>query len=193
MRCWNVGANVGIHTLQLAHRVGAQGSVVAFEPNPAAVELLRRNVQLSGYADRVTVVQAAVGERSGETDFFVAGADPMGRPGRANPLLGETTRISVPVITLDGYLKSQPGRPDCIVMDIEGWEIAALRGARTILELEPFPILIVELHQDAWEWSGHCREDLETLLREYNLSVQPLSGQGDPLAQYGRVVLYRAD
>lgn len=193
MCCWNVGANVGIHTLQLGHRVGAQGSVVAFEPNPSAVSLLRCNVELNGYADRVTIVPAAVGEREGETDFFVAGADPMGRPGRANPLLGQPSRISVPVITLDGYLKSQTRRPDCIVMDIEGWEIAALRGGRSILELQPFPVFIVELHQDAWEWSGHSRPDLETLLREYKLSVKPLSGQNDPLAQYGRVVLYRPD
>ena len=193
MCCWNVGANIGIHTLQLAHRVGSQGSVVAFEPNPAAVSLLRRHVQLNGYADRVTIIQAAVGEREGEADFFVAGADPMARAEHANPLLSQTTRISVPVITLDGYLQSQLRRPDCIVMDIEGWEIAALRGARSILEGQPFPIFIVELHQDTWEWSGHSRQDLETLLREYKLSVKPLSGQDDPLAQYGRVLLYRPD
>jgi FkbM family methyltransferase len=193
MCCWNVGANVGIHVLQLAHRVGAQGSVVAFEPNPAAVALLRRHVELNGYDDRVTIVQAAVGEREGETEFFVAGADPMGRADRPNPLLPQTTRISVPVITLDGYLKSQTWRPDCILMDIEGWEIGALRGGRTILELQPFPIVIVELHPDAWEWSGHSRQDLETLLREHKLSVKPLSGQDDPLELYGRVVLYRPD
>lgn len=193
MCCWNVGANIGIHTLQLAHRVGSRGSVVAFEPNPAAVSLLRRHVDLNGYADRVTIIQAAVGEREGEADFFVAGADPMARAERANPLLPQTTRISVPVITLDGYLQSQSRQPDCIVMDIEGWEIAALRGARSILERQPFPIFIVELHQDAWEWSGHSRQDLETLLREYKLSVRPLSGQDDPLVQYGRALLYRPD
>ena len=167
--------------------------MVAFEPNPAAVALLRRNVQLNGISDRVTIVQAALGERESETDFFGAGPDPMGRPGRANPLLGQTDRISVPMITLDSYLKSQTRRPDCVVMDIEGWEIAALRGGRAILELQSFPIFIVELHQDAWEWSGHSRQDLETLLREYKLSVRPLSGQDDPLGQYGRVVLYRAE
>lgn len=193
MCCWNVGANVGVHTLQLAKRVGSKGSVVAFEPNPDAASLLRRNVHLSGYADTVTIIQAAVGECEGETDFFVAGSDPMGRPQRANPLLALTTRISVPVITLDAFLKSQSRRPDCIVMDIEGWEIGALRGARSLLEAQSLPMLIIELHYNIWEWSGHSRQDLEALLREYDLLVSPLSGQTDPLWQHGQVLLYRAD
>jgi FkbM family methyltransferase len=192
MCCWNVGANVGVHTLQMANKVGPKGSVVAFEPNPNAASLLRRHVEFNGYADTVTVVEAAVGESEGEIDFFVAGFDPMGRPQQANPLLSSTTRISVPVITLDSFLKSQSRRPDCIIMDIEGWEIGALRGGRSLLEAEPLPVLIVELHYNAWEWSGHSRQDLETLLREYRLSVKPLSGQTDPLAQYGQVLLYRA-
>ena len=192
MCCWNVGANVGVHTLGMANKVGPAGTVVAFEPNPNAAALLRRHVDMNGYSDRVTIVEAAVGETEGEIDFFVAGSDPMGRAQQANPLLSSTTRISVPVITLDSYLKSQSGRPDCIVMDIEGWEIGALRGGRAILGAEPFPIVIVELHYNAWEWSGHSRQELETLLREYDLAVKPLSGQTDPLGEYGQVLFYRA-
>ncbi len=191
MCCWNVGANVGIHTLQLAEKVGPTGTVVAFEPNPHAAALLRRNVEFNNYAGRVTIVQAAVGEVEGTTDFFVAGFDGMGRAQRPNPLLGEkTSRVSVPVVTLDTFVKSQRRRPDCIVMDIEGWEIAALRGARTLLASQPSPLWVIELHPDAWQWSGHSREDLETLLRECGVSAKPVSGQGDPLSQYGHVLLY---
>jgi hypothetical protein len=42
MEAWNVGANIGVYALQLAHLVGAAGRVVAFEPNPAAREVLAR-------------------------------------------------------------------------------------------------------------------------------------------------------
>ena len=193
MCCWNVGANVGVHTLQLAKRVGPEGMVVAFEPNPHAALLLRRHVNFNGYGNRVTIVEAAVGEREGTTDFFIANSDPMGRPERPNPLLPQTTCIRVPVITLDRYLQSQSRRPDCVIMDIEGWEIGALRGARTLLQADPLPLLIIELHFNVWAWSGHSREDLETLLREHNLSVEALSGQTDPLSQYGQARLYHAD
>ena len=57
---WNVGANVGVYTLQLAHMVGDTGRVVAFEPNPRTIAVLRRNVALNGYEDRV-LVEAHVG------------------------------------------------------------------------------------------------------------------------------------
>ena len=45
---WNVGANVGIWTLQMASWVGSTGTVVAFEPNPATVAVLRHNIRLNG-------------------------------------------------------------------------------------------------------------------------------------------------
>ena len=92
MCCWNVGANVGIHTLQLAEKSARPELVVAFEPNPYAAALLRRNVEFNNYAGRVTIVQAAVGDVEGTTDFFVAGFDGMGRAQRPNPLLGDKTR-----------------------------------------------------------------------------------------------------
>ena len=76
--------------------------------------------------------------------------------------------------------------PDLVVMDIEGWEIAALEGARSHLGRTRF---IVELHPDAWQWSGHTRADLEGLLDSGGLEARPLSGQRDPLGEHGQVVL----
>ena len=48
---------------------------------------------------------------------------------------------------------------------------------------------IIELHPDAWPWSGHTRGDLERLLDSAGLVAQPLSGQRDPLGEHGQVVL----
>ncbi len=61
MEAWNVGANIGVYALQLAHRVGAAGRVVAFEPNPAARAVLARNLAHNSLQSRVEVVPAAVG------------------------------------------------------------------------------------------------------------------------------------
>lgn len=190
-RCWNIGANVGVHALQLAYAVGTTGSVLAVEPNPAAAELLRRNLALNGLAERVTVSRIAIGEHSGTTSFFIAGADPMGRPGRANPLLPRAVEIQVPVRTLDELLHEN-GRPDCVVIDIEGWEIGALLGAQSLLRLKPLPLLIVELHPDAWEWSGHSRSQLADLLQTNALVIEPLAGQLNSFLELGQVLVRRA-
>ena len=191
--CWNVGANVGVHVLQLAERVGPTGRVVAFEPNPHAAALLKRNIHLNGYSARVEIVEAAVGEREAQTNFYIAGADPMGRPGLPNPLLSRTHRITVPVLNLNSYLAGRQTKPNCLIIDIEGWEIAALRGAEDVLRLDPLPLLIVELHPDAWEWSGHSRQDFESLLHAYKLEVVGLSGQADSLSENGQVLLRGAE
>ena len=186
MEAWNVGANIGVYALQLAHLVGPAGRVVAFEPNPAARAVLTKNVALNGFEDRVEIVASAVGGEPGVVDFFTAGTDGMGRAGSPNPRLVNTDRIQVPVTTLDAFAGARAPVPDLVMMDIEGWEIAALQGARSLLGRTRF---IAELHPDAWQWSGHTRADLESLLAAQHLTARPLSGQTDPLGELGQVVL----
>ena len=189
--CWNVGANVGVHALQLCRLVGPTGKIVAFEPNPNAAMLLSRNLVLNGYGERVEVVQAAVGEHLGTADFFVAGADPMCRADIPNPRLPRTRRIRVEVTTLDQQLALRVTRPNCILIDIEGWEIGALLAAQSVFELNPLPLIIVELHPDAWTWSGHSARQFEMLMHSHRLKVTALSGQHDVFAEHGQIVLTR--
>ena len=186
MEAWNVGANIGVYALQLAHHVGAAGRVVAFEPNPEARAVLLRNIAHNSLQGRVEVVPSAVGSAPGTVDFYTSGADGMGRAGRPNPQLARTDRIEVPVTTLEAFAAARGRMPDLVMMDIEGWEIAALEGARALAGRTRF---IVELHPDAWQWSGHSRADLERLLDSAGLQAVPLSGQRDPLGELGQVVL----
>ena len=189
--CWNIGANVGVHVLQLSRLVGPAGRVVAFEPNPTAAMLLARNVALNGYANRVEIIEAAIGQHSGTADFFITGTDPMCRAEAPNPRLSQTQRISVDVTTLDDQLALRTTRPKCILIDIEGWEIGALLAAEAVLRLSPFPLVIVELHPDAWAWSGHSAEQLEMLLHRQELQLTALSGQNDVFAEHGHALLAR--
>ena len=185
---WNVGANVGVYVLQLAAWVGASGKIVAFEPNPIARRVLRANVRLNGLGGQVEIVDSAVGGVVGTVDFFTAGTDGMARGGAPNPLLTKTRRLKVNVTTLDVWAEQRGRIPSWIVMDIEGWEIAALQGGRKVLAACQFA---VELHPSAWGWSGHSRADLEALIDEFNLEVLPLAGQSDALAEHGQVLLRR--
>ena len=75
MEAWNVGANIGVYALQLAHHVGAAGRVVAFEPNPEARAVLLRNIAHNSLQGRVEVVPSAVGSAPGTVDFYTSGAD----------------------------------------------------------------------------------------------------------------------
>jgi len=136
--------------------------------------------------DRVEVVAAAVGDENGQVDLYVDSANGMARAGTPNPLLPGAVAIRTPVVTLDAFRAERSASPAWIVMDIEGWEIAALRGARTLLADTR---IAVELHPSAWAWSGHNRADLEQLLDEWRLTPLPLAGQHDVLGQHGQAVL----
>lgn len=188
---WNVGANIGVYVLQLCRLVGPTGHVVAFEPNQEAATLLRRNVSLNGFDARVTVVTAAVGEKTGEVTFYSDGAAPMGRAGVPNPQLANAVAYQVPVTTLDSEFHSRGRAPAGLVMDIEGWEIGALLASRVLWQQTVTQWAIVELHPTAWEWSGHSRAQFEGLCAELNLEITTLSDDPDPFTANGQVLLQR--
>ncbi|QUF07396.1 FkbM family methyltransferase [Actinosynnema pretiosum subsp. pretiosum] len=65
----DVGAYAGYQTVRMLSRMGTTGAVVAVEPCPSAVELLRHNVQVNlpqRVAERLVVVPAAAWESAGE-------------------------------------------------------------------------------------------------------------------------------
>ena len=98
--------------------------------------------------------------------------------------------MTVPVTTVDEVCGARGLTPDWIIMDIEGYEAAALEGAReTILKGRGRLGLIVEMHPTLWAMAGTSREKIETLFAELELRPVGLTGQADPVADYGIVHL----
>jgi FkbM family methyltransferase len=189
--CFDVGANVGVYVLQFAHWSGPTGQVIAFEPNPVARAILERHVCMNQLTERVRIVPAAVSEASGEQILYAAEADGMSRLGEPNrSLAGKTGEIVVPVLTLDEYCTSEGLQPDWLLIDIEGFEIAALAGARKLIQSRRAQLgIIVEMHPDVWSSANTTRARAEDLLAELGLRAMPLTGQSDPLGNYGMVHL----
>jgi FkbM family methyltransferase len=192
--CVDVGANVGVYVLQFAHWSGETGRVVAFEPNPGARTALRRHVQLNGLADRVTIVAAAVGAQATEATLFASGTDGRSRLGEANRELGgHVTPLRVPIVTLDEHCAAAQLDPHWLFIDIEGFEIAALQGARALISSRGGALgIVVEMHPNVWDSAKTTRADAESLLRELRLRPVALTGQSDPLGEHGLVHLEHA-
>jgi len=99
---------------------------------------------------------------------------------------------SVPSLSLDDFCGASGISPDVIKIDIEGAELAALRGARrTIAGRGAALALFVELHPGIWPSLGVTRGDIEEELRRQNLVVEPLPGVADPWAVEGVCVRLR--
>jgi FkbM family methyltransferase len=132
------GANIGVHTVPLARLVGESGQVHAWEPQRVVFQALCANVALAGLTN-VRCHHAAVGEIAGE--IVIPPLDYR----RANNFgglgLGEFTQgEKVALVTIDS-LKL----PAChfLKADVEGMELAVLRGARATIE-KFRPLLYVE-------------------------------------------------
>ena len=70
----DVGAHVGYYALLAAKRVGPQGKVYAFEPDPTNYALLLKNIELNGYRNILTTGEA-VSDRVGTATLYLAGLD----------------------------------------------------------------------------------------------------------------------
>ena len=169
----DAGANIGIYTRFLSLCVGPIGCVHSFEPSP---ENFRRLQAATRKLPNVRLSQAAVGESSRRSRLYIS--DKLNVDHRAYLPEGES-RHTVPIemIALDDYFK--PGeRVDLIKMDVQGYELHALRGANRVLADNPAAKLILELwpyglRQAATPWPG-----LIVALEEKGMLIRQVSAKG---------------
>lgn len=189
--CLDVGANIGAWVIQFAHLVGPAGRVVAFEPNPGARAVLEQHVRLNHLGGTVRVVPVAAGAEAGEVTFFAAGSDGMSRIGSPNPgLAGPSDPIRVPVVTLDAWCRENAAVPDWMLVDVEGFEGHVLAGAADLIRTRgPALAIVVEMHPSLWPASGTSADEIASRIAAVGRRAVPLSGQSNPFAEYGHVLL----
>lgn len=156
-RAVDVGASVGPTLLLLESLVGSEGRVVCFEPLPDNLEELRRN---AAQFSNVELISAAVGDCEGSVMLSRT----------HNAVVKESGEVKVPIVTIDSQVS---GRIDFMKIDIEGFEINALRGAARVIR-EHRPRLVIEVHPTMFP-PGQSVKDIFDLLNPY----------------YGRLTLYK--
>ena len=172
---YDVGANIGDHTAFYAS-LGPR-AVVAFEAYADAFECLCRNtLALRGVAlcnvavgDGCAISMAGDGPNKGARHLST----------RIDPLGGRSYKIDEMFGTLPP--------PTFIKLDIEGWEVRALRGAEeTIRTLHP--VIVCEVNRGALERAGNTPEELHTILTGHGYRMIDLHGKpwepGDARAHF---------
>jgi FkbM family methyltransferase len=173
----DVGANVGSYTLLFARWIGESGHVHAFEPSAGSRAGLERHVALNGLSDRVTIRPEAISDRGGRAPFIDAGTH---GDNRLVPDAAAAT-TEVPATTIDEFCDATGVSPDVMKIDVEGAELAALRGARrTIASRGASVAIFVEWHPAIWPSLGVTRAQIEDELRRQALLVEALPGIADP-------------
>jgi len=176
----DVGANVGAYSLLLGLWVGAKGRVFAFEPAAAAFDGLTRHLHLNGLDDVVRPVAAAVDDRESTARLLVAGTAGESRLAGGASDHPDASASTVPTISIDAFCAREAVAPDFIKIDIEGWELAALKGARETIRARGRSLaLFVEMHPSIWPAIGVTKDDVLEELARQSLEVQPLGPSTD--------------
>ncbi|TCO58748.1 FkbM family methyltransferase [Actinocrispum wychmicini] len=186
----DIGAYVGYHTLRILTRLGNSGAVVAVEPDPRAVNLLRHNVAANSpehTADRLFVVEAAAWDTTGSlvTDPAMGGGVSVW-PGAAEP------ERTVRATRMDKELEGIPGlgnlRLSVVKADVPGRSHRALGGLVRLLRRDR-PHVICSFATAAMKELG---DDPLTALREFRTWGYEAGFVGDqqttPLADMAEIL-----
>lgn len=176
----DVGGHIGLVTLPVSQMVAPGGRVFCFEPGKANLEYLRFHLSRNGVRN-VEVIDALVGEVEGEVDFF----EQAGATGQNSVVVKKNPEAYAQVrrrqVTLDGFCAARDLHPQVIKIDVEGAELAVLRGARETLRRER-PTLFLSVHPTEL---GLLGESIDKLMHEIDeLGYVCLEIDGTPVQAY---------
>ena len=179
---WDIGANVGFLTTELAHlflhsSAKAPIEVVAFEPLPALARALRRSVEMNGF-DTVIVEERIVADRCGNEQLFLGSHSIHAS---TSPRESGSRVVEREATTIDSLL-DEGGRkpPHLIKIDVEGAEMAVLRGGRKFISSHG-PHLLFESDENCVRF-GYGRVELLSFLSDlYPYKFYQLAAAGDAL------------
>lgn len=148
----DLGAYSGIYSIAAA---SAGKSVIAFEPNSETFKLLERNVKLNNFMEKIDVRNFAIGA---EPAFLNLAVEKFRSYSSGSRVLENQSSInetdwrilqSTEIKKLDDVIGSQ--KIDLLKIDVEGFELDVLNGARNTLTNNRTQILIEVLSPETFE------------------------------------------
>lgn len=170
----DLGAHIGYHSYFAAGLVGASGSVFSIEADPANFQRLRKNLQ---HFPQATQEHCAIW--STEEDLMFTRSESVEESGwgalasvRNAP---DREQVRVHGVSLDAWSeRANPEAIRAIKIDVEGAEIAVLRGAKRVLE-RLRPIVVLEMNEHLLSQAGASAAMIEELLRGHGYQLSRLS------------------
>jgi FkbM family methyltransferase len=145
----DIGANMGYFALQESRLVGDTGKILAVEPVPANIELLKHNIELNG-VQNVEVFRYAMGDKDDpNANIYLSHRLNCGsmifRTKELNLIGGVEKKVPVEQITLDHFIEGKP-TPTYLRMDVEGYEYEIINGMKGLLAKGGPLKMLIELH-----------------------------------------------
>ncbi len=166
----DLGANVGIHAAFMSKLVGEKGKVFSFEPVPATFDQLQETMVLNRIKNTQTYMQAA-----GDTEKLIpmsifpeqfSAWNTFGKPEFEG--VEPVGTIKVPTVTMDRFCgRAKITHINFLKIDVEGFELQALRGSKDLLEKGAVDYISFEISQVPLKGAGASATDVFKILEKY--------------------------
>jgi FkbM family methyltransferase len=176
----DIGANVGSYTI-LASGVSKAESV-SVEPVTSTFINLKNNVAVNNLESKVRLFNAGVGDKPGKL-YFTRNHDTVNHVlAGQQPVAGETEEVNI--LTLDQLFAEKT--PVLLKIDVEGFELSVLRGAKGLLPQQGLKGIIIEINGSCNRY-GATEEDIHMELVAYGFApflYEPLDRRLTPVSSY---------
>lgn len=171
-----VGANIGYYTL-LELKNSKNSKVIAFEPNPYNVEILKKNIEINGFGSRrIKIEELGVGDKNENMKFYIY------EYSNASSMIkrdGMKEEITVKVIRLDDYITE---KIDYLRMDTEGFEMNIIKGMKNILSGDLAPRkMFIEVHPKEISANGASIDEFLSLIKSYGYRLKKMIYQSSDI------------
>jgi FkbM family methyltransferase len=167
----DVGAFIGDHTVPYAQIVGPKGAVYAFEPNPPVYECLKWNTRNYPW---IQTFQCGLSCKNRNVEIQT-------QPNAGASFLTEYEGMSenpIPVMRLDDF---NVGKCSFVKIDVEGFEIPALDGAKQTLRRYR-PVVRIEVLEGNLQRYGYTANHIFQWFHDHleDYVLDPVCHTGEP-------------
>ena len=182
----DVGANIGLYALNFSQLVGPSGQVYAFEPAPDLFKALEAGRKSSGRSN-LQVFPYGLGARTEtlqlQRSFFNSGDNRIGASG--GDFAGDSTAVE---IRRGDELLADAPHVDFIKIDVQGWELHALRGLTETIRRSPEMQIYLEFWPQGLRAAGASPAELWSFLCSHGFNMRrEVGGKWVPVATVGEV------
>ncbi len=158
----DLGANLGYATLYMCENLN---KVIAIEPDQRMRKLLKRNIKENGFTNKVKVRSFAISYKDGEEVIYLSKKHPNINTLCENKKLIKSKDLWKKKVIEVKKIDSFQLLPNFIKMDIEGYEVEAIRGAMETLKSVKDCKLLIEVHPQYYNEERNFARVLKDLFK----------------------------
>ncbi len=151
----DIGSNIGYSTLSLCKNMK---KVIAIEPDDRSRKILKKNIKLNNFENKVKIYDCAISDEIGERIFYLSKHPNLSAFKKNKKYWRKKKKVCTRTID------SLKVVPNFIKMDLEGHEVEVIKGGMDSLDNTKFCRILLEVHPSFYSKDHTFADSIKSLL-----------------------------